>query len=291
MAKVYIDPGHNHSGADTGAVGYGLREQDITVEIGIKLKALLLKNGFAVKMSRESIYDTVADGLNASLAGRYNDANSWEADVFISIHCNSANTKAYGTETYCVSLDSDAGRLAELVQKRLIEETGRYDRGVKTANFAVILHTDMPAVLVETGFIDNYSDNRFLASDRGKDLYAAAICMGVCDYFGVKYVSESEVELMSQEYEELKAKNDSQDKIINIIGADIDRNTNAIYGLEKQMARYDYIDGNMPVWAVPTITKLVDKGYLKGDDEGKLNLTEDMMRLYVVNDRGGLYGD
>ena len=117
MAKVYIDPGHNHSGADTGAVGYGLREQDITVEIGIKLKALLLKNGFAVKMSRESIYDTVADGLNASLAGRYNDANSWEADVFISIHCNSANTKAYGTETYCVSLDSDAGRLAELVQK------------------------------------------------------------------------------------------------------------------------------------------------------------------------------
>ncbi len=291
MAKVYIDPGHNHSGADTGAVGYGLREQDITVEIGIKLKALLLKNGFAVKMSRESIYDTVADGLNASLAGRYNDANSWEADVFISIHCNSANTKAYGTETYCVSLDSDAGRLAELVQKRLIEETGRYDRGVKTANFAVILHTDMPAVLVETGFIDNYSDNRFLASDRGKDLYAAAICMGVCDYFGVKYVSESEVELMSQEYEELKAKNDSQDKIINIIGADIDRNTNAIYGLEKQMARYDYIDGNMPVWAVPTITKLVDKGYLKGDDEGKLNLTEDMMRLYVVNDRAGLYGD
>lgn len=291
MAKIYIDPGHNHSGADTGAVGYGLREQDITVEIGIKLKALLLKNGFAVKMSRESIYDTVADGLNASLAGRYNDANSWEADVFISIHCNSANTKAYGTETYCVSLDSDAGRLAELVQKRLIEETGRYDRGVKTANFAVILHTDMPAVLVETGFIDNYSDNRFLASDRGKDLYAAAICMGVCDYFGVKYVSESEVELMSQEYEELKAKNDSQDKIINIIGADIDRNTNAIYGLEKQMARYDYIDGNMPVWAVPTITKLVDKGYLKGDDEGKLNLTEDMMRLYVVNDRAGLYGD
>lgn len=291
MAKVYIDPGHNHSGADTGAVGYGLREQDITVEIGIKLKALLLKNGFAVKMSRESIYDTVADGLNASLAGRYNDANSWEADVFISIHCNSANTKAYGTETYCVSLGSDAGRLAELVQKRLIEETGRYDRGVKTANFAVILHTDMPAVLVETGFIDNYSDNRFLASDRGKDLYAAAICMGVCDYFGVKYVSESEVELMSQEYEELKAKNDSQDKIINIIGADIDRNTNAIYGLEKQMARYDYIDGNMPVWAVPTITKLVDKGYLKGDDEGKLNLTEDMMRLYVVNDRAGLYGD
>lgn len=291
MAKVYIDPGHNHSGADTGAVGYGLREQDITVEIGIKLKALLLKNGFAVKMSRESIYDTVADGLNASLAGRYNDANSWEADVFISIHCNSANTKAYGTETYCVSLDSDAGRLAELVQKRLIEETGRYDRGVKTANFAVILHTDMPAVLVETGFIDNYSDNRFLASDKGKSLYAAAICMGVCDYFGVKYVSESEVELMSQEYEELKAKNDSQDKIINIIGADIDRNTNAIYGLEKQMARYDYIDGNMPVWAVPTITKLVDKGYLKGDDEGKLNLTEDMMRLYVVNDRAGLYGD
>lgn len=52
---------------------------------------------------------------------------------------------------------------------------------------------------------------------------------------------------------------------------------------------YNYIDKNMPDWAVPTITKLVAKGYLKGDEDGKLGLTEDLIRLYVVNDRVGLY--
>ena len=96
MTKIFIDPGHNPTGNDTGAVGYGLKEQDVTVEIALKLKPLLERNGFEVKMSRNSLKDTVAEGLNASLAGRYNAANSWDADIFVSIHCNSANTKAYG---------------------------------------------------------------------------------------------------------------------------------------------------------------------------------------------------
>lgn len=51
---------------------------------------------------------------------------------------------------------------------------------------------------------------------------------------------------------------------------------------------YNYIDDNMPDWAKPTIQKLVDKGVLKGD-EGGLNLTEDLMRMLVINDRSGLY--
>ncbi len=51
---------------------------------------------------------------------------------------------------------------------------------------------------------------------------------------------------------------------------------------------YNYIDNNMPEWARPTIQKLVDKGFLKGDENG-LNLTEEMLRLLVINDRAGLY--
>ena len=51
---------------------------------------------------------------------------------------------------------------------------------------------------------------------------------------------------------------------------------------------YNYIDDNMPEWARPTIQKLVDKGILKGGDDG-LNLTEDLMRILVINDRAGLY--
>ncbi len=291
MYKVFIDPGHNHDGADTGAAGFGLKEQDISVLIAQKLRPMLEKNGFSVKMSRENINDNVASGLSASLSKRAEEANVWGADIFASIHCNAANTKAYGCETYCVSRSGKAGKLAEAVQKHMPEDTGRYDRGVKTANFAVLTRTVMPAILVETAFIDNYDDNKFLGTESGREKCAAAICKGICEYFGTEYKNESEDELMSKEYDELKAKNDSQDKIIGEIGIDIQNNKTEIDGIKNTLKRYDYVDENMPAWAVPAITKLVTKGYLMGDENGRLNLTEDQLRLYTVNDRAGLYGE
>jgi len=68
-----------------------------------------------------------------------------------------------------------------------------------------------------------------------------------------------------------------------------------LQGIEKRLAVmenkmiYQYIDENMPSWARPTIQKLVDLGLLQGDGEGKLGLTEEMLRIYVINDRAGLY--
>ena len=208
MAKIYIDPGHNASGADTGAVGYGLKEQDVSVQIGVLLRNMLINSGQTVKMSRDSITDTVSSSLNGSLAYRYNSANDWNADIFVSIHCNAANTKAYGCETYYCTGSTQGRALAECVQPNMAAETERYNRGVKSANFAVIKHTNMPAILVETAFIDNYDDNRFLASEDGKYKCATAIYKGICDYLGIEYKLESEDELMSREYEELKAEND-----------------------------------------------------------------------------------
>ena len=291
MAKVYIDPGHNYSGADTGAVGFGLKEQDVTVQVAQKLKSMLVERGFDVRMSRKNITDSIGSSVSESLAARANAANAWGADAFVSLHCNAANSKAYGCETYCMSDTGDAGRLARLVQRYLPEETGRYDRGVKTANFAVLTRTKMPAILVEMAFIDNYDDNKFLASDDGKRRIAAAICRGLCAYFGIDYNTGSKEDLMSKEYDELKAKNESQDKIIDEIGVDIQDNRREIDKIKDELKRYDYIDENMPAWAVPAITKLVAKGYLKGDEEGRLNLTEDQLRLYTVNDRAGVYGE
>lgn len=286
MAKIYIDPGHNPTGNDTGAVGYGLKEQDISVQVGIILRELLLISGQTVKMSRENITDTVAQGLNASLAGRYNAANSWNADIFVSIHCNAASTKAYGCETYYCTGSNQGKALAECVQPHMTAETQRYNRGVKSANFAVLKHTNMPAILVETAFIDNYDDNRFLASEDGKYKCAVAIYKGICDYLGIEYKLESEDELMSKEYEELKAENDRQNEIINQMGTELEELRNT-----AKSVIYDYVDDNMPEWARPTIQKLVDKGFLKGDEDGKLGLTEDLMRMLIVNDRAGIYGE
>ena len=285
MAKIYIDPGHNPTGDDTGAVGYGLKEQDVSVQVGIILRELLLISGQTVKMSRENITDTVAQGLNASLAGRYNAANSWNADIFVSIHCNAANTKAYGCETYYCTSSTQGRALAECVQPHMAAETERYNRGVKSANFAVIKHTNMPAILVETAFIDNYDDNRFLASDDGKYKCAVGIYKGICDYLGIEYKLESEDKLMSREYEELKAENDRQNVIINQMGTELEELRNTV-----KYKIYDYVDDNMPEWARPTIQKLVDKGFLKGDEEGKLGLTYDLMRMLIINDRAGIYG-
>ena len=60
--------------------------------------------------------------------------------------------------------------------------------------------------------------------------------------------------------------------------------------LEHKMI-YAWVDSNMPDWARPTITKLINKGYLKGDENGKLNLDDNMLRMLVINDRAGIYGE
>ncbi|MCR4719714.1 MAG: N-acetylmuramoyl-L-alanine amidase [Firmicutes bacterium] len=59
----------------------------------------------------------------------------------------------------------------------------------------------------------------------------------------------------------------------------------------KKPRIYDYVDDNMPLWAKPTVVKLKNKGYLHGDEEGKLNLDENILRMLVINDRAGIYGE
>ena len=64
-----------------------------------------------------------------------------------------------------------------------------------------------------------------------------------------------------------------------------------VEALEKKTDKFIYawVDDNMPDWAKPTVTKLMNKGILQGDEEGKLNLDENMLRMLVINDRAGLY--
>jgi N-acetylmuramoyl-L-alanine amidase len=107
-------------------------------------------------------------------------ANGLEADLFISIHCNAGGGK--GVETYCFQKESKGEQFAKGVQSRLAEVTGLYDRGVKTAGFVVIKETLMPAILVETAFIDREEDLKFLASKDGQNKLSTAIAKGVYDY-------------------------------------------------------------------------------------------------------------
>ncbi len=183
---VVIDPGHNYSVVDTGAVGDGIREQDITFYIAEKLKPLLEKKGFTVLMTRNKLKENVSEvSTNASLKRRAEIANEVKADLFVSIHCNAGG--GTGTETYYFKDSAEGELLATCIQNRLTDIVGLTDRGVKSAGFAVLSQTNMTASLVETAFIDSELDAEILSSDYGQQDFAKAIAMGICDYFGIVY--------------------------------------------------------------------------------------------------------
>ena len=190
ILKIFINPGHSPNGIpDPGAGGFGLRECDIVLNIAKRLENYLINAGFEVATLQ---VDTPSNTFSEIV----DPANDWQADLFISIHCNAFNGVAHGTETYYFG--SSAGKkLAESIQKHLITSLGTFDRGVREYAYAVLRKTNMPAVLVETAFIDNESDNKLLAN-REND-FAKAIADGVCDYCGVKSptveIKEVEIEV------------------------------------------------------------------------------------------------
>ena len=118
--RVFIDQGHNPSGANAGAEGYGLREQDITYAVGMDLARLL--NGdprFTARVSRTTPTESLGASNAASLQRRVYLANSWPADYFVSIHCNAnTNPAINGTEVYVYQQNTQAYWLAQHVLGR-----------------------------------------------------------------------------------------------------------------------------------------------------------------------------
>lgn len=179
--RIFIDPGHNFSGADTGAVGNGLREQDVTFRIADKLKDLLTTNGHSVKMSREKLTDNVGSTRSESLYARASMSNEWGADLFVCIHCNASEEhQGLGTETFVYSKKSEAYKIAQKVQSAIVKKVGTVDRGIKEFPELVVLKaTNCPAVYIETAFIDNASDADLLL--KRSDDFAKAIYEGITD--------------------------------------------------------------------------------------------------------------
>ncbi|MFP8919939.1 N-acetylmuramoyl-L-alanine amidase [uncultured Megasphaera sp.] len=183
--KVYINPGHDLE-YDSGAVHTAtdgtvdLRECDVAAKIGAKVKEYLEAAGCECRLlqSDNLYYDSDHDDRPIPVC---DDANNWWADAFVSIHCNAANGQVQGTEVECYSRMSNGGNLAQCIQNQIVGALGTVDRGVKEMPGLIVLkHTDMPAVLVETAFIDNDDDATLLVDC--SDDFAAAIARGVTDY-------------------------------------------------------------------------------------------------------------
>lgn len=173
--RIVIDPGHG--GADSGTISASQgKESDYNLRIAKLLAAKLVSAGADVKMTRFQD-ETVALGDRVSFA---NDA---AADAFVSIHHNSANGTASGTETFYYNSNPGSSVLAALADKRLVQELGAVDRGAKSNNFWVVKDTVMPAILAEICFIDNpQQDQMILLPDR-QNAAATGLYMALNDFF------------------------------------------------------------------------------------------------------------
>ena len=186
MPKIYIDQGHNPSGVNTGAEGNGLREQDVTYAVGQELARLLRRSGnYEVRLSRNTPTEVLGSSNASSLRTRVQDANAWGADYFISIHTNgSTSPSAKGVEAYAYSRDSIGFRLGGDIVDSLVEATGFPKRGMfARPGLYVLKKTNMPATLVEIGFISNPEEAAVMRSN--PELFARVIYNGIVEFTGL----------------------------------------------------------------------------------------------------------
>ncbi len=136
------------------------------------------------------------------LKDRYTAANNAKADLFVSKHYNAKDGRwgtQNGIETLISQYASEKSKeLAKLVQAELVKEHKRTDRGVKTdiaqskMNIAVLRYTNMPAILTESGFMDNLEEARTMLDPGFQKADAEATCKGICKYFGMDYIPVKE---------------------------------------------------------------------------------------------------
>ena len=173
---VVLDPGHG--GKDPGAIGpTGLMEKDVTLDIALRVRRLLVEDGIRVIMTRET--DVFIDLAERPRLGRERGGT-----VFVSIHANAnAQTTVNGSETYYLSPVSLT--LAQMIQDEITRSLGLPSRGIKTANFLVLRENTIPSVLVEVAFISHPQEEARLREDAFRARIAAAIARGIRRFLAI----------------------------------------------------------------------------------------------------------
>ena len=223
VKTIVIDAGHG--GKDPGCLGKTSRESHVALKIALELGRIIEENLKDVKV----IYTRKTDKF-IELHERARIANKNGADLFISIHCNAASSKAFGTETYAMGLHKTAANLgvakrensvildendhesnyegfdpnsdedhifiaqftnayvsqsvslASKIETQFKNRVGKKSHGVKQAGFLVLWKTAMPSVLVETGFLTNINEEKYLNNKTNQVLMASGIYRAVKEY-------------------------------------------------------------------------------------------------------------
>jgi N-acetylmuramoyl-L-alanine amidase len=179
---VVLDPGHG--GRYSGGVHYGFRESDINLAVALKLRRRLARLGAKVVMTRTRDVSVAPAGstLTADLQARVAVAKTAGADVFVSLHVDDVpNVNLEGVASYFP--EGRASGLARAIQTCLAAETCAVDNGVSPANFYVLVHNDMPAALIEMGYLSNPAEALCLMDNAYRELIAGGILRGIAGYF------------------------------------------------------------------------------------------------------------
>ena len=193
---IFLDPGHG--GRDSGAFYYNVAEKDLNMQIYRKLRTKLEELGYKVLTSRDSDIDV------DFVTERSRMVNKTNSDIFISIHFNAAGStysKASGIQTYSYKDEpdypskinkywhnhpdrmSESRRLATAIHSSLLAETGAKDAGQLERSFAVLRETAKPAVLLELGYMDNFTESQQIRDSRYQDKLVAGIVKGIQKYY------------------------------------------------------------------------------------------------------------
>ena len=208
---IVVDPGHG--GHDSGAVGNGYREKDLALQIGLKLGEELRKDYNVIMTRTTDVFKTLQE--------RPEMGNVRSADLFVSVHLNSSgSSSASGTEVYYYAKKDDdnysrdvakfnsstvdsgiamsdyalkdinyrmnqtrSSALAQDVLDGLLNNFAVKDRGVKNANFAVLRGSNSPSILIELGFVSNYSDVSQFVNDYDQERAAKSIADAIRKHF------------------------------------------------------------------------------------------------------------
>jgi N-acetylmuramoyl-L-alanine amidase len=189
MIRICIDPGHG--GYDSGAVGNGLREKDLTLAVSLRLRDLLTADSrFSVVMTRDGDYAPghFENDTARELSERARISNAFGADLLVAIHFNAFNGAAHGVEALDYNGSGVGHTVAAALCDMIAAGEGLANRGVKATNktFAVIRETNAPAIITESAFIDNAADIAHFDEAPELDKLARYHYRAICAGFGIE---------------------------------------------------------------------------------------------------------
>ena len=189
---ICVDSGHG--GNDPGKIGVaGTKEKEVNLAIALKLKKSLEKQNIRVVMTRtddRNLADANASNEKMSdMKNRVKKMDSEQPDMVVSIHQNSyIDSSAKGAQVFYYSESEEGKKLAEILQKNLIEIADQENNRVAKANtsYYILKNTSAPTVIVECGFLSNPEEESRLISAAYQEKLVEALQKGICEYLNAE---------------------------------------------------------------------------------------------------------